>query len=119
MAGLIMNKRQTFSPTERLKLFLEANGCCAQCCLKIQPGKRWDIDHVIPLALGGSNDARNLQVLCQACHLEKTKTDLSTTAKSKRRQLRHLGASRSKRPLPCGRYSPFKKTIDGKVVRRS
>ena len=113
-----MTKRRAFSARERLDYFLRANGNCAQCALKITPGKRWDIDHVIPLALGGSNEASNLQILCQPCHTQKTRTDLSANAKARRIQIRHLGASRSKRPLPCGRQSPFKKTIDGKILKR-
>ena len=113
-----MTKRRTFSAKERLDYFLKANGCCAQCSLNISPGKRWDIDHVIPLSLGGSNDMTNLQVLCQTCHSQKTKADLSTYAKTLRIQSRHLGAQRSKRPLPCGRDSPFKKTIHGQIVLR-
>jgi len=116
--GAVMTKRRTFSAKERLDHFLKANGCCAQCSLQITPGKQWDLDHVIPLSLGGSNDTTNLQVLCQACHTQKTKSDVSTNAKARRVQLRHLGATRSKRPLPCGRDSPFKKTIHGQIVLR-
>lgn len=116
--GAVMTKRRTFSAKERLDHFLKANGCCAQCSLKITPGKRWDLDHVIPLSLGGSNDVTNLQVLCQACHTQKSKSDVSTHAKTLRLRLKHLGARRSTRPLPCGRESLFKKTVDGRVVRR-
>lgn len=31
-----------------------------------------DVDHVVPLARGGSNDIGNLQPLCHACHSRKT-----------------------------------------------
>ncbi|MBS7805540.1 HNH endonuclease [Rhizobiales bacterium TNE-4] len=90
-----MTKRRTFSSKERLAYFLQAKGHCAQCSIKITPGKRWDLDHVTPLSLGGSNDTTNLQVLCQACHTQKTKSDVSTHAKTLRIQVRHLGARRS------------------------
>ncbi|MBS7804498.1 HNH endonuclease [Rhizobiales bacterium TNE-4] len=113
-----MTKRRTFSAKERLHHFLKANGCCAKCSLKITPGKRWDLDHVIPLSLGGTNDTTNLQVLCQACHNQKTKSDVSSNAKALRIQAKHFGARQSTRPLPCGRESLFKKKIDGKVVSR-
>ena len=33
------------------------------------------IDHVIPLAAGGSDDDSNLQNLCQPCHLPKTQIE--------------------------------------------
>lgn len=28
----------------------------------------WDIDHIMPLALGGTNDLSNLRTLCIPCH---------------------------------------------------
>lgn len=30
------------------------------------------IDHIFPLALGGSNDLVNLQLLCETCNLKKS-----------------------------------------------
>ncbi|MBS7805084.1 HNH endonuclease [Rhizobiales bacterium TNE-4] len=113
-----MTKRRTFSSKERLAYFLQAKGHCAQCSLKITPGKRWDLDHVIPLSLGGSNEPTNLQVLCQACHTQKTKSDVSSNAKARRIQLKHFGARQCTRPLPFGRKSLLKKKIDGRIVRR-
>jgi 5-methylcytosine-specific restriction enzyme A len=42
-------------------------GC--QCCLE---SKKYDIDHIKPLASGGTNEIDNLQALCKACHRDKT-----------------------------------------------
>jgi 5-methylcytosine-specific restriction enzyme A len=42
-------------------------GC--QCCLE---SKKYDIDHIKPLASGGTNKIDNLQALCKACHRDKT-----------------------------------------------
>lgn len=33
------------------------------------------LDHIIPVALGGTNDYDNLQFLCEPCHVQKTKKD--------------------------------------------
>jgi 5-methylcytosine-specific restriction endonuclease McrA len=33
-----------------------------------------EIDHIIPLALGGSNDPDNLQILCKKCNRKKWKS---------------------------------------------
>ena len=42
---------------------------CASCHLH---SHYLEIDHIVPLAAGGSNDATNLQCLCKDCHIKKT-----------------------------------------------
>ena len=32
----------------------------------------WEVDHITPVSLGGSDDIGNLQLLCKECHKEKT-----------------------------------------------
>ena len=113
-------RRQVFSTSFRLNLFLIRKGTCASCYQKIDAGKAWDIDHIIPLALGGTNEPENLQILCKPCHQSKTaKNDIPRIAKTKRLKARHLGArSPSSRPIPGSRRSPWKRKLDGNVVRR-
>ena len=38
-----------------------------------------DIDHILPLAFGGTNNITNLQPLCKICHKEKTKNEKHNT----------------------------------------
>ena len=61
------SRRPTFSTRFRLNLFIERQGSCISCQSRIQAGKSWDIDHVLPLALGGLNAPQNLQLLCKPC----------------------------------------------------
>jgi 5-methylcytosine-specific restriction protein A len=112
-------RRRSLSTRERLALFLTANGRCQRCGWTLAPGTRWDIDHVIPLALGGRDHADNMQVLCSPCHGGKThRIDVPAIARTARIRARHLGARTSRRPLPGGRRSRWKKTIDGRILER-
>ena len=51
-------------------LLAKQGGMCGNCKCK---GKkvRWEVDHIMPLALGGSHTADNLQVLCKPCNARK------------------------------------------------
>ena len=42
-----------------------------QSCGKPENFTQLSIDHIIPLALGGSNDISNLQTLCLSCNRRK------------------------------------------------
>ncbi len=42
-----------------------------QSCDKTHPETQLQIDHIIPLAKGGSNDISNLQTLCCQCNQQK------------------------------------------------
>ena len=113
-------RRFVFSTSFRLNLFLKRRGSCAGCYQKIDAGKVWDVDHILPVALGGTNETENLQILCKPCHQSKTmKHDIPNIAKTKRLKARHLGArAPSARPIPGSRRSPWKRKMDGSVVRR-
>ena len=112
--------RRNWSQRQRLGMFLGANGACQVCQIRIHPGQAWDLDHIIPLAMGGADEVHNLQVLCIPCHRDKTnERDLPALAKSMRLVAKHLGAkSISRQQMPFGRKSIWKKKINGQIVRR-
>jgi 5-methylcytosine-specific restriction endonuclease McrA len=48
-------------------------GKCAYCRIKM--GDKYTVDHIIPVAKGGTNDRRNIQLTCMPCNREKWARD--------------------------------------------
>lgn len=112
-------KRVRITAKMRADIFLRHNGMCHLCQMKVIPGEDWDVSHEIPLEAGGSDTADNWYVAHRKCHRTHTATvDAPLIAKVKRIHQRHIGAKKSRNPLPGGRNSMFKKKMDGSVVRR-
>jgi 5-methylcytosine-specific restriction protein A len=63
--------RHNFTKEERNQMYLDHPNC--QMCEKKLTEKNFQIDHILPLACGGSNHKDNLQILCKPCHFEKTR----------------------------------------------
>jgi 5-methylcytosine-specific restriction endonuclease McrA len=61
---------------QRRKIAKKQNWLCAgEQCREAQPNQEleeYDIDHIIPLHLGGTEGLDNLQALCPGCHRRKT-----------------------------------------------
>ena len=93
---------------------------CHICGLPVDPvHERWELDHIIPLAAGGTDGDDNLAPAHSKCHLEKTLKDVERIAKAKRVRAKHLGTKTPTRnPMPCGRRSKWKRRFDGTVVPR-
>lgn len=101
-------KRRSLSPLQRLKLFEAAKGVCHLCEQRIQVGEKWEVEHVIPLALGGADDESNTSPAHVACHAPKTAADLGAIAKVKRIRAKHIGADKPRgfpKPPPGFKYS--------------
>lgn len=56
-------------------LLKSQHGCCTYCGLLFKPGDFMEIDHRIPLHLGGEDRLSNLQILHRHCHDQKTATE--------------------------------------------
>jgi 5-methylcytosine-specific restriction endonuclease McrA len=56
----------------RQKILIRDDKTCVLC------GKKdcLEVDHILPISLGGSNKLENLQTLCDVCHKKKTKQDV-------------------------------------------
>lgn len=67
-----------------------------------------ELDHRIPLALGGSDDLANHQLLCRLHHLAKTAMDLSIIAHVNRIRKRLAGERKPRKAIPA-RANPWPK----------
>ncbi len=52
-------------------------------CLKCGSGQQLEIDHIVPLSWGGSNEVENLQVLCRGCNSSKSNNNANDYRKAK------------------------------------
>lgn len=62
--------REPIPDSVRLFVWQRDKGQCVKCGSQ----ERLEFDHIIPLAAGGSNTERNIQLLCGACNRSKGAT---------------------------------------------
>jgi len=58
-------------PAEVRKYVFERDGYQCQGCGEGPPTAKLTIDHISPLARGGTNDISNFQTLCSTCNSQK------------------------------------------------
>jgi len=79
--GCLINKRTrrarkrnnggSHTAQDIMELFIQQNERCAYCKAQLTIQNK-HVDHIMPLALGGSNDRSNLQILCAPCNQSKS-----------------------------------------------
>lgn len=95
-------------PRVRLRVLLRQGGVCALSGHRISAGDEWDVDHITPLSMGGTNSEKNLQAVWRPAHRKKTAAEASVRAKADRIRAKFLGVyPKSKTPL---RSRGFEKT---------
>ena len=65
--------RRAVTPRMKKEVAARAAWRCAACGGVVNAN--YEVDHVVPLYLAGSNSLENLQVLCPDCHRTKTAAD--------------------------------------------
>lgn len=65
---LLQNAGTSYTSDDIRDLFTKQKGKCACCVRKLG---NYEIDHITPLSKGGSNERRNLQLLCRYCNRSK------------------------------------------------
>lgn len=57
------------SPEDVQRILKQQKGRCAYCKCKLA---RYEVDHIHPVISGGTNDARNIQLVCRSCNAHKS-----------------------------------------------
>lgn len=115
-----MIRRRRLSTKQKVVLFERCAGVCHICGQAIQIGQRWDVSHIVPLALGGADVDCNRAPAHKPCHAWQTRmTDLPAIARARRIYARHIGAYEPRRRLPFGRDDRLKRRMDGAIVLRA
>ena len=70
--------------TRKAKLLKNQKGECKYCEAYFKEGDLIEIDHIIPKALGGKDEYKNVQLLHRHCHDKKTATDIKKMKEQKR-----------------------------------
>jgi 5-methylcytosine-specific restriction endonuclease McrA len=60
--------RQPIPKSVQREVWQRDGGRCVECGSQLN----LEFDHMVPVALGGSNTARNIQLLCEACNRRKS-----------------------------------------------
>jgi len=72
-----LNAEGAHTAADISRIFESQRGLCASCNVKLfKSGKhKFHVDHIVPLARGGSDWSDNLQCLCPSCNLSKGAKD--------------------------------------------
>ena len=85
--------------------------CCVKGCPKFY-GWPLELDHRLPIELGGTDDDDNLTAICQVHHQQKTRDDIARIAKARRLRAKNADPETRALAKPKGRKMqsrPFQK----------
>lgn len=113
-------KRCSLSRLMRTRIFDTGCGVCCICNTEIHAssGEKWIVEHLKPLWLGGADDETNMGPAHERCAIQKTVGEAPVKAKNDRQRAAHLGIKKSGRPMVGSKASPWKRKMDGSVVKR-
>ena len=111
-------RRKAFSPELKRELHKAQAGKCMYCGRK--PGiDLMDIDHKNPVAKGGSDTKRNLQLLCRSCNTRKG----ATTDRQFRTKFKSIGVPQTQTPpakaIPQSKFETVAKQTAAKKAKQS
>lgn len=116
-----MDKRKSHTKGQKIDVLHANSGLCHWCEKTINPAREdFEIEHVIALAAGGTDEVSNKRPIHIDCHKEKTRGDRKVIAKVKRVKAKAEGTFRPPRSVVAGSRSHWlKKKLNGEVVVRA
>lgn len=84
------SKRRLISGKKRHAVFARDNYRCQICGATVDDGAKLHVDHILPVSKGGTNDIKNLQILCEKCNLGKHNSSDLPHDKRKLKELEEL-----------------------------
>jgi hypothetical protein len=110
-----MHKRKVFSEVHKRILACRQNYMCTgDGCKSLQfLPCTWELDHIKPLFLQGTNDSENLQIICPNCHALKTQAELMAAAETRRETKLQLTKQRIYKRKKARRK---RKQIDAEII---
>ena len=112
-----IHDRKPLTRNQRVKLFVDHEGTCCICWGNISVAEPWIDEHIIPLAMGGTNDWSNRAPAHLKCAKVKTKKDMGNIAKAKRIEAKHIGAVKTKKKIPSRGFAAQKSNTKQTKVR--
>lgn len=82
------SKRSPVPTQLRKRILSRDNHTCQKCGVHRSDNVRLEVDHITPVAEGGTDAEENLQVLCSRCHRRKTRSEIQRGLK-RLQALRH------------------------------
>jgi 5-methylcytosine-specific restriction endonuclease McrA len=84
------HKRGSMTPQRMARVFGARDGKCHKCKRKLGPADYWQVEHLIALECGGTDDDGNLFVTCEWCLPEKDAQDHATAGHIRRSYTNHV-----------------------------
>ena len=109
--------RQEFSKSTKINAFVAARGKCQNCGIQLR-STNVEFHHDKECTFGGDARLENCVPLCKNCHSAITKRQAAVIAKSNRTRSKHLGLKPRRSSFATNRDSPWKRKMDGTIVRR-
>ena len=70
--ALIRNAGGSYTESDVKRMLETQKNKCAEPSCMVDLAEKYHVDHIMPVKLGGCNDPKNLQILCQRCNSKKS-----------------------------------------------